>query len=138
MAPLQLRVIGGFVLLTGQPVEIWSKKNQALFTYLALHADKKLTRETLISLLWSDRREAQARSSLRQALAALKRDLVASSCRRPLLLTAQPSRPTSRRSRAGGAVKVKRMNGAMSPYGTTRTSHDVRLCAAVRVIADDP
>src|SRR5215469_16372428 len=120
MAHLELRVMGGFaaVLPAGQVVEVSGKKNQALLTYLALHADKKLTRETLISLLWSDRREAQARSSLRQALAALKRDLVASSCRRPsmaipLLLTAQPSRPTSRRSRAGGAVKVKRMNGAM-------------------------
>ena len=53
MAPLQLRVMGGFaaVLPTGQPVEISGKKNQALLTYLTLHADKKLTRETLISLL---------------------------------------------------------------------------------------
>jgi hypothetical protein len=32
-------------------------------TYLALHAGKKLTREKLIGLLWSDRGEAQARLS---------------------------------------------------------------------------
>ena len=77
MAALQLRVMGGFaaVLPTGQPVEISGKKNRALLTYLALHTDKKLTREKLISLLWSDRGEVQARSSLRQALAALRRDL---------------------------------------------------------------
>src|SRR6516162_1007460 len=77
MAPLHLRVMGGFAALlpTGQPVEVSCKKNRALLTYLALHADKKLTREKLISLLWSDRGEAQARNSLRQALAALRRDL---------------------------------------------------------------
>jgi TolB-like protein/Flp pilus assembly protein TadD len=69
--------MGGFaaVLPTGQPVEVSGKKNRALLTYLALHADKKLTREKLIGLLWSDRGEAQARNSLRQALAALRRDL---------------------------------------------------------------
>src|SRR5215470_14548426 len=78
MATLHLRVMGGFaaVLPAGQPVEVSGKKNRALLTYLALHADKKLTREKLISLLWSDRGEVQARSSLRQALAALRRDLV--------------------------------------------------------------
>src|SRR5215472_18921371 len=77
MAGLHLRVMGGFaaVLPTGQPVEVSGKKNQALLTYLALHAGKKLTREKLTSLLWSDRGEAQARNSLRQALAALRRDL---------------------------------------------------------------
>src|SRR5262250_1270562 len=77
MAALHLRVMGGFAAVqpSGQPVEVSGKKNQALLTYLALHADKKLTREKLISLLWSDRGEAQARNSLRQALAALRRDL---------------------------------------------------------------
>src|SRR6516225_3369829 len=77
MAALHLRVMGGFaaVLSTGQPVEVSGKKNRALLTYLALHADKKLAREKLIGLLWSDRSEAQARCSLRQALAALRRDL---------------------------------------------------------------
>src|SRR5215472_8526563 len=77
MATLHLRVMGGFaaVLATGRPVEVSGKKNQALLTCLALHADKKLTREKLISLLWSDRGEAQVRTSLRQALAALRRDL---------------------------------------------------------------
>ena len=57
MASLQLRVLGGFaaVLPTGRSVGVSGKKNQALLTYLALHADKKLTREKLIGLLWSDR-----------------------------------------------------------------------------------
>src|SRR5215472_1710938 len=77
MAALHLRVMGGFaaVLSTGQTAEVSGKKNRALLTYLALHADKKLTREKLISLLWSDRGGAQARSSLRHVLTALRRDL---------------------------------------------------------------
>jgi DNA-binding SARP family transcriptional activator len=77
MAALHLKVLGGFaaVLSTGQQMEISGKKNQALLTYLALRPDKRLTREKLVSLLWSDRGEAQARTSLRQALAALRRAL---------------------------------------------------------------
>jgi DNA-binding SARP family transcriptional activator/Flp pilus assembly protein TadD len=69
--------MGGFAALlpSGQPVEVSCKKNRALLTYLALHADKKVTREKLLNLLWSDRGDAQARSSLRQALVGLRRDL---------------------------------------------------------------
>jgi DNA-binding SARP family transcriptional activator len=67
--------MGGFaaVLSSGRAVEISGKKDQALLIYLALHADKKLTRVKLISLLWSDRGEAQARSSLRQVLGPPRR-----------------------------------------------------------------
>jgi len=77
MAPLQLKLLGGFAALesTGRLVSVSGKKNQALLAYLALQGGKKLPREKLLGLLWSDRGEAQARSSLRQALAALRRDL---------------------------------------------------------------
>ena len=74
---LQLRLLGGFEarLPSGQTVEISGKKNQALMAFLALNADKKLPREKLADLLWSDRGSTQARSSLRQALGTLRRDL---------------------------------------------------------------
>lgn len=76
MGPLQLRILGGFAADSGgQPVEIAGRKNRALLAYLALQAGRMQTREKLVGLLWSDRGEAQARSSLRQALAALRRDL---------------------------------------------------------------
>ena len=74
MASLDLKLLGGFAarLGSGQPIQIAGKKNQALLAYLALNEGKKVSREKLIGLLWSDRGEAQGRNSLRQALAALK------------------------------------------------------------------
>src|ERR1700757_1847390 len=77
MASLHLRLLGGFaaILPTGREVRVSGKKNQALLAYLALDADRRLTREKAISVFGSDRGDAQARSSLRQALAALRRDL---------------------------------------------------------------
>jgi len=76
MAPLQLKLLGGFAvsLSTGRSVDISGRKNQALLAYLALQSGKKLPREKLLALLWSDRGEAQSRGSLRQALAALRHD----------------------------------------------------------------
>jgi TolB-like protein/DNA-binding SARP family transcriptional activator len=78
MASLQLKVLGGFTACTssGQAVVVSGKKNQALLAYLAMNAGKRLSREKLINLLWSDRGDSHARSSLRQALFALRRDLV--------------------------------------------------------------
>lgn len=77
MASLQLKLLGGFAarLASGRAVEVAGKKNQALLAYLALNPRRKFTREKLAGLLWSDRGDTQARSSLRQALVALRRDL---------------------------------------------------------------
>jgi TolB-like protein/two-component SAPR family response regulator len=76
MASLQLTVLGGFAAIhLDRSVEVSGKKNQALLAYLALHPGKKLTRAKLADLFWGDRHEAQARSSLRQSLAVLRRDL---------------------------------------------------------------
>lgn len=50
-----------------------SKKARALLAVLATSADQAASRERLIGLLWSDRGEEQARASLRQALAELRR-----------------------------------------------------------------
>ena len=77
MAALQLKLFGKFEVISaaGQHVEITGRKNQALLAYLAAHAGKKLPRDKLTGLLWSDRGEQQARSSLRQALFTLRRDL---------------------------------------------------------------
>jgi TolB-like protein/Tfp pilus assembly protein PilF len=77
MAPLHLKLLGGFSASSsgGETVEVSGRKNQALLAYLALQSGKKLPRDKLLGLLWSDRGEAQARASLRQALVALRRDL---------------------------------------------------------------
>ena len=77
MAALRLKMLGGFAACSssGQAVVVSGKKNQALLTYLAMNAGKRLSREKLINLLWSDRGDSQARSSLRQTLFALRQDL---------------------------------------------------------------
>ena len=77
VASLRLKLLGSFEARrsSGQTVEISGKKGQALLAYLAFHPGKGLPREKLVNLLWSDREDAQARGSLRQALVTLRRDL---------------------------------------------------------------
>ena len=77
MPSVQLKLLGGFAgsLSSGRPLELVGKKNQALLGYLAVNRGKRHSREKLIGLLWSDRGQAQARGSLRHALAALKEAL---------------------------------------------------------------
>ena len=77
MASVQLKLLGGFAasLSSGRPVQLVGKKNRALLAYLAVNRGKRHSRGRLMGLLWSDRGEAQARGSLRQALAALKEAL---------------------------------------------------------------
>ena len=62
----------------GRPVAVVAKKNRALLAALALAPACTMPRQRIARLLWSDRDEAQARSSLRQALVALRKDLAGS------------------------------------------------------------
>jgi TolB-like protein len=77
---VNLKLLGGFAATaaSGEPVKLAGKKNRALLAYLAIGRGKRHSREKLMALLWSDRGEAQARGSLRQALSALKEALAAS------------------------------------------------------------
>ena len=79
MTVARLHLLGGFRLITGQgqAVDVAAKKNRALIAILALAPQGEVTRERLTGLLWSDRGEEQARSSLRQALVALRKDFAA-------------------------------------------------------------
>lgn len=58
----------------GEVVEL-PRKVRALFAYLVMRRGTTVPRQTLIGLLWGDRPEAQARSSLRQALNVLRTSL---------------------------------------------------------------
>ena len=77
MASLQLKLLGGFSarLSSGQAVLVRGNKNQALLAYLAMNPGRGVAREKLINVLWGDHADSQARSSLRQALFSLRRDL---------------------------------------------------------------
>jgi DNA-binding SARP family transcriptional activator len=54
---------------------VGSKKNRALLAYLALSPNRSATRERIAGLLWGEHGEEQARNSLRQSLAVLRKEL---------------------------------------------------------------
>ncbi len=74
---LRLNLLGGFTVSDGdcQEIPIASRKAQALLAVLAVAAGTPITRDKITALLWSDRADAQARSSLRQALVELRKVL---------------------------------------------------------------
>jgi TolB-like protein/DNA-binding SARP family transcriptional activator len=77
LTPMRVRVLGGFELRSGDggDLTLSGKKLRALVTVLALAHGVGWQRERLMALLWGDRDEEQARGSLRQALAELRRIL---------------------------------------------------------------
>lgn len=77
MTPLHLSLLGGFELRTGAgaSVELAPRKARALLAYLAMQRGRPQSRAALAALLWPEAEEEQARVSLRQALAAVRRAL---------------------------------------------------------------
>ncbi len=75
MTCLKLGLLGVFEMrgAADRPIAVSARKSRGLLAVLAL--SPSVPREKLASLLWSERGDAQARSSLRQALASLRRDL---------------------------------------------------------------
>jgi DNA-binding SARP family transcriptional activator len=82
MSRLELTLLGGFHARVkgGSAIDIATRKTRALLAYLALPPGRHHSRETLVSLLWSDRGEKQAHASLRQALVELSRALESNGC----------------------------------------------------------
>ncbi|MCG8449921.1 MAG: hypothetical protein MI725_10120 [Pirellulales bacterium] len=74
---IQVQLFGDYRICrkAGQDITPRSKKSRAIVAYLCLSSSGTETREKLRSLVWSSRGEKQARDSLRQTLATLKRDL---------------------------------------------------------------
>jgi TolB-like protein len=74
---LHISLFGGFEarLGSGEALLLKGRKTQALVAYLALAHGEQRTRDELVALLWSDRGEQQARSSLRQSLSELRKAL---------------------------------------------------------------
>ena len=77
VAALHISLFGGFEarLGSGEALPLKGRKTQALVAYLALTPGEQHTRDELVALLWSDRGEQQARSSLRQSLSELRKAL---------------------------------------------------------------
>ncbi len=77
VSELTLQVLGSFHVrdASGGEVRIASRKGRALLAYLALRPGESHSRDRLATLLWEDADEELARTSLRQALAALRKSL---------------------------------------------------------------
>lgn len=75
MAKLAIKLLGQFAIVDGEgrSVSITGAKQRALLAYLALTMGKPAPRDRLISMLWGDRFDEQARQSLRQALTKIRR-----------------------------------------------------------------
>src|SRR5262245_46349424 len=74
---LRLRLLGSFELRGpgDRPLAVTARKARALLAFLALQDGARQSRERLAALLWEDADADLARSSLRQALTALRRAL---------------------------------------------------------------
>ncbi len=75
MSPCQLNLLGSWSLTgpDGSDLPLPTRKDRQLLAYLATQDGRPVPRERLANLLWADRAEEQARDSLRQSLAALRR-----------------------------------------------------------------
>lgn len=75
MTKLTIKLLGQFAVVDGDgsPVTIAGAKQRALLAYLALTVGKPTSRDRLMSMLWGDRFDEQARQSLRQALTKLRK-----------------------------------------------------------------
>lgn len=73
---LQIRMLNGLdVAKAGRPVRFSTRKVAALLALLAIRPGVAVPRARLAAMLWPESSEAAARTSLRQALTALRRDL---------------------------------------------------------------
>lgn len=74
---IRLELLGGFRcrVVNGSSIDIPLAKNQGLLAIVGLSENYSCSRGRVVNLLWSTRSDEQARSSLRQSLWSLKREL---------------------------------------------------------------
>lgn len=77
MADLRLDLLGGLHIGSpdGTPLPLSARKARALLAYLALSQGRAQPRDKLAALFWADSNAEQARTSLRQALSAVRKAL---------------------------------------------------------------
>ncbi len=88
MGRLRITLLGGFKVASaaGERITLKGRKPQALIAYLALTPGTQRRRDELAALLWGDRGEQQARSSLRKSLSELRRALAVEAGDSPLIV----------------------------------------------------
>lgn len=75
MTPIRVRLLGGFEarLPDGHLAELGTRKSEALLAFLACRPGEPHSRDRLAAMFWGDGSDLEARHSLRQALASLRR-----------------------------------------------------------------
>ncbi len=106
MHRLEIRLLGSFkASLNGETITTFeSSKVRALLAYLTAEATRPQPRERLAGLLWPDWPQRSAMSSLRNALADLRRNLGDREAQPPFLLITHDSLQFNRESDAWGDV----------------------------------
>lgn len=82
MVRLKLQLLGTLdarLLPSGTPLNLPTKKAQALLAYLGARPEDGHSRQKLSALLWSDKSDEHARNGLRHALVALRKAFAAAS-----------------------------------------------------------
>ncbi|MEQ9608044.1 MAG: hypothetical protein RLN99_10285, partial [Kiloniellaceae bacterium] len=76
---MPLTLLGGLTIAdsAGAAVALPTRKTVLVLATLALLGDKGASREALVELIWPDRGDGQGKSSLRQALSAIRKVLPA-------------------------------------------------------------
>src|SRR5689334_5360307 len=74
MAQIRVQLLGGFGAITpdGAPLNLPTRKAEALLAVLACRPGEAQSRERVTSLLWGDRGDRQARHSLSQTLTSIR------------------------------------------------------------------
>lgn len=75
MQLVDLKLLGGFELSVVEPVALPTRKAEALLAYLATPPGLAHRRDRLVSLLWGDRGDAQARHNLAQTILVIRKTL---------------------------------------------------------------
>ena len=115
MPTLTLNLLGAVqIALDGQPLAGFPySRSRALLVYLALESASPQRRELLATLLWPNQADTEARHSLRQALATLRREIADSLSQPPALLV---TRETIQLNPASdSALDVRAFEGLLAP-----------------------
>src|SRR3989442_14694430 len=88
MARLRIELPGDLDMRSdsGSLVTISAKTSQALLAYLVVKPSQRVSREKIATLLWSSTGPDQARQSLRQTLATLRKELAQISANEKILV----------------------------------------------------
>ena len=131
---MRLRLLGGLELTTtdGAIVPDVPRQTRLMLACLALAGPKGLTRSDLCTLFWPDRPSAQARNSLRQGLAALRKRLADEGDDNVGAITVDSDLEVVRLSAAPDAIDVHTFH-----TGATGEHRSARIAAA-RAWAGEP